>query len=241
MKHRLAPLLLVCLLSGCATYQTPGAGVGIGDLTQASPEISELMQREPAAEFPATIAAVRVQAAGYRAGRTDCYGSGSFCVVTARDIETETDYQRLQGLAGVREIGRVTRLLIPSQIGGLDDLRLAAASLKADMVLLYSVDTRFHVEGRSLGPLSVVSLGLIPNKRAHVTSTASAALVDVRSGFIYGVVEATAEADQRASVWSTHDAIEKARLETERRSFVEMIDEFEALWKGVVNRHFQTL
>lgn len=227
------------ILSGCATYQTPGAGVSIGDLSQSSPEISEMMQREPAAEFPARIATVRVQDSGYGSGTTACYGQGAFCVVTARDLEEDEDYNRLSKLAGVADIGRVTRLLVPASVSGIEDLRRAAAGLKADIVLLYSIDTRFVVEGESLGPLSVVSLGLIPNKRAHVTSTASAALVDVRSGFIYGVAEATASDDQRATIWSTQQTIERARLGTERSAFQDLIVEIEELWKGIVHARLE--
>jgi hypothetical protein len=209
----------------------------MGDLTRTTPEIAELMKREPAAEFPARIAVVRVQGQGYVAGGTGCIGRGAFCVVTARDLEHEQDYARLGDLAGVAAIGPVTALLVPGRLESLDDLRLAAASLKADMLLVYTVDTRFHVEGKPLGPLSLVSLGMIPNKKANVTTTASAALVDVRSGFIFGVAEATARADQRATIWSTQDAIEAARSETERESFVGLLGEFERLWQGVVNEH----
>jgi len=241
MKLAVIVILSGLLLAGCATYQTPGAGISIGDLSQASPDIAELIQREPAAEFPARIATIRVQASGYGSGATACYGQGGFCVVTARDLEEDEDYNRISKLAGVADIGRVTRLLVPASVSGIEDLRRAAAGLKSDIILLYSVDTRFVVEGQSLGPLSVVSLGLIPNKRAHVTSTASAALIDVRSGFIYGVAESTASDDQRASVWSTQQAIERARLGTERSAFRELIGEIEDLWKGVVNAHLETL
>lgn len=240
MKRSILVLSFGLLLAGCATYQTPGAGVSIGDLTQSSPDIAELIQREPAAEFPARIATVRIQSAGYGSGTTGCYGQGGFCIVTARDLEEDEDYNRLSRLAGVADIGRVTRLLVPASVSGIEDLRRAAAGLKADIILLYSIDTRFVVEGQSLGPLSVVSLGLIPNKRAHVTSTASAAVVDVRSGFIYGVAESTASDDQRATVWSTQQTIERARLGTERLAFQDLIAEIEELWKGVVNAHLET-
>ncbi len=240
MNRTVFVLLFILLVAGCATYQTPGAGISIGDLSQSNPEIAEVIQREPAANFPARIATVRVQASGYVAGTTSCYGQGAFCVVTARDLEEDQDYERLARLAGVADIGRVTRLLVPASVSGIEDLRRAAAGLKADIILLYSVDTRFVVEGRSLGPLSVISLGMIPNKRAHVTSTASAALIDVRSGFIYGVAESTASDDQRTTVWSTHQTIERARIGTERQAFQELIGQIEDLWKGIVNAQLET-
>lgn len=230
-------LVSVLLLAACATYQTPGAGVSIGDLSQTSPEIEEVLQREPTVQFPARIATVRVQASGYVSGATSCHGRGAFCVVTARDLEEDRDYARLAQLPGIADIGRVTRLLVPASVSSIEDLRLAAAGLKTDILLLYSIDTRFIVQGTSLGPLSVVSLGLIPNKRAHVTSTASAALIDVRSGFIYGVAEATASDDQIATVWSTHQAIERARMGTEREAFERLVGQTEELWIGIVQTY----
>src|SRR5262249_23640537 len=40
---RLACWLTVLLLGGCATYQTPGAGVNLGDLSRADADIGEVM------------------------------------------------------------------------------------------------------------------------------------------------------------------------------------------------------
>lgn len=229
-----ALLAAAILFSGCATYTTPGAGINVGDLSQSTTEIAEVMRREPAAQFPVRIAIVRIQAPGYVAGSGACHGQGRYCVVTARDIETEDEYQRLGRLFGVAGVGPISAILLPSTPGRIEDLRLVAANLKADMVLVYSVDTRFHVDGRSLGPLSVVSLGMIPNKRARVSTTAAAVLVDVRTGFVYGIAEATASDDQRATIWSTHQAIERARTATERQSFIGLVGEVEKLWPRIL-------
>lgn len=226
--------LLIIALSGCATYQTPGAGISVGDLSQSTADIAEIMRRAPAAQFPAYIATARIQAPDYTAGNTSCHGQGRFCVVAARDIESDDVFERLKRLPGVADAGPISRILVPQSLHGIEDLRLVAANFKADMVLIYSVDTRFVVDGRSLGPLSVVSLGLIPNKKAHVTTTASAVLVDVRSGFVYGVAESTASDDQRATIWSTHQAIERARKETEKESFISLVGEVERLWHGIL-------
>jgi hypothetical protein len=235
MYRTLASALLFIALSGCATYQTPGAGINVGDLSQSTDEIAELMRREPAATFPAHIAMARIQAPGYVAGAAVCHGQGRFCVVTVRDIKADGEYERLERLSGVAGVGPVSRMLLPPTLSSIDDLRVAAAKLKADITLIYSVDTRFQVEGRSLGPLSIISLGMIPNKKARVFTTASAVLVDVRTGFVYGIAEATASDDQRATIWSTHQAIERARMATESRSFVELVGEIEQSWPGMMH------
>ncbi len=61
------------------------------------------------------------------------------------------------------------------------------------------------VGGTPLGPLSLITLGLLPDKKAFVSSTTSGALVDVRTGFLYGVSEATEREEQLATIRNTQD------------------------------------
>jgi hypothetical protein len=128
-------------------------------------------------------------------------------------------------------------MLVPEQIESVKDIRQGAASLKTDIVLLYSLDTHFNVDSTDIGPLALISLGFLPNKKAYVTSTASAALFDVRTGFVYGVAESTAKEDQRATFWSSDEAVEKSRLKAEANAFQGMLTEIEKLWKGIVEEH----
>ncbi|WP_052700432.1 hypothetical protein [Methylocucumis oryzae] len=195
------------------------------------------MQREPAAPFPSRIALARVQSTGYHSFNNQCYGEGTFCIVTTRDIETEQDLDRLGRLPMVSGIAAMSRILLSEKLQSIKDLRLAAASLKTDMLLVYSIDTRFNVESTDIGPLSIISLGFLPNKKALVTTTASAALFDVRTGYVYGVAEATATEQQRATTWSSEQAIENSRLKTEAESFQKLLSEFEKLWQDVVAQH----
>ena len=105
------------------------------------------------------------------------------------------------------------------------------------MLLVYTLDTGFKVENKAVGPLTVISLGVLPTKKARVTTTASAALLDVRTGFIYGLAEATAIEEQRASVWSTADAIDSARKEAESAAFQKLVGEIARFWDDVVRTH----
>lgn len=228
----------VCLgVSGCATYTTPGAGVAVGNLTAADQDIAETLSREPAASFPARIALARVQAPGYVSGSNSCFGRGRYCVVTARDIESEADIERIQALQGVVGAIPMNRLLLPEELNSIKDLRLAAAKLKADLVLVYSLDTRFSVDSKPLGPLAVVSLGFIKNKTAQVATTASAVIFDVRSEFVYGVAEFTATESQEATIWSSGAVIDSARIRTEQKAFNGLVVEIEQVWNGVLNEH----
>jgi len=238
------PLLLLSVaLAGCATtarYTTPGAAVDVAAL--AEPEIKEAFSVEPASPFPSRVAIARVQSSGYRAGYGQTmrhgHGAGRYSVVTTRDVESDEDLGRIGGLPGVMAIAPVGRILLPERLESVRDLRVPAANLRADLLLIYTIDTTFVVDGTPLGPLSLITLGFIPNRVAHVTSTSSCALIDVRTGFLYGVTESTAIEEERHTRWSSRVSIENARRAAERESFVGLVDNFELLWRDVVAEHF---
>ena len=55
MTTALSVVAMLLGLNGCASYTTPGAGVQLTQLADA--DINELMAKQPAAKFPARIAA----------------------------------------------------------------------------------------------------------------------------------------------------------------------------------------
>ena len=240
MRSLIGLLLVLHLITGCATYITPGAGVNVSNLAAADDNIAEIMSREPAAPFPARVALARLQANGYRTTSNSCYGRGQYCIATARDVESESDFEALASLPMVAGVAPLNRILVPETLKSIRDLRVAAANLKTDILLVYTFDTRFNVESTDIGPLQLVSLGFFRNKKAHVTTTASAVLLDVRTGFMYGVAEATSTAQQSASLWSSEDAIDEARIQTEMESFQSLVHEIKNLWKSVVETHAAT-
>ena len=85
--------------------------------------------------------------------------------------------------------------------------------------------------------MTAISLGLIPNKEAHVAATVSGVLVDVRTGYIYGVAEATATEHQHHNLWATSMVTDEARLEAETKAFDKFVDEFSETWSGVLTTH----
>jgi hypothetical protein len=233
----LAMALAGLLISGCATYTTPGGGMDLQDLAAADTDIAELMRAEPAAVFPARIAVARVQASGYHSRSNTCYGSGRYCVVTTRDVEAEASYDRLAKMPLVSAVALMNRMLLSAKLTSAKDLRQAAATLKTDMLLVYSLDTSFNVENTDVGPLALISLGFLPTKKARVTATASAALFDVRTGFVYGVAEASATQEQRGTFWSSAEAVDAARKRAEAESFQKLIGEVEKFWDDVLRTH----
>ena len=231
----LAAACCAALLAGCSTYQTPGGGVALGAIAET--DIAEAFQREPSVRFPAQMAVARVAGAGYWSRSNRGYGTGAFSILTTRDIETEASLARLAGMPRVAAVAPISRLLVPAQLESTRDLRTAAAQLRADVLLIYTIDTRFRTETTELGPLQTIALGFLPSKKAVVTSTCAFMIVDVRTGFVYGTGETTASEDQRSNVWGTEGAIEEARLKAERRAFEDGLGEIESLWRGVVARY----
>lgn len=232
-------------LVGCATYQTPGSAadfraLGIseaeaGVLTEST--IAEKLARRPTAAFPAAVAVARVQARGYRSHTLDsAYGEGAFTVVTLRDVETDEQFDRIAKLPMIRGLAPMNRLVLPQNISSEKDLREAAASVQADMILLYTFNTVFGSE--TLVPaLGTITLGIFPAEQARVTSTVSAALIDTRTGYIYGLAEGTAKADQLANLWTTSDAIDQSRRRAEAEAFGKLVESFETMWRQVASTY----
>jgi len=227
--------MLVATLSGCARYLTPGGPASIPEITQ--PDIAEALARQPASPFPARIIVARVQASGYRSASSESYGRGNFSVVTARDIESEQDFVRLGAMPSVAGVGVLSRVLLPSDLNSAKDLRTAAAQLRGDVILLYTLDTAFRTDKTPVGPLQLVSLGFFPSYKSHVTATCAAAFVDVRTGFVYGVAEFSASEQQRSDLWSTETALETARHNAERQAFNGALQEIEKSWGAILTEH----
>ncbi|MGD9691946.1 MAG: hypothetical protein AB7G17_03830 [Phycisphaerales bacterium] len=235
------------VLSGCAKYQTPGGpadlramGISRGEqIERTDANILEKMSRKPAADFPASIAVVRVQSAGYESYTARGHGQGNYSVLTTREAESDTEMARLESLPMVRGIATMNRLVVPQYLSTEKDLREAAAAVHADMVLLYTFDTRFGVTTK-IPALGMITLGLFPDRESQVTSTASAALIDTRTGFIYGLAEATSKAHQPANAWTSQDAVDESRQRAEREAFVNLVGEVEKMWRGVAETYAVT-
>lgn len=222
-------------LSGCASYTTPGGPVDLAGIQSA--DIQELMAREAAATFPASVSFARVQSPGYQSLTAETYGNGSYLVVTNRELMSDARIEEISGWAEVRGVSPLSRLLIPSRLNSIDDLRTASASLKSDVLIAFTLDTSFRVDGKSIGPLSVISLGLMRDRETVVHTTASAVFVDVRTGFVYGVAEATASEKQTTNAWNSVNAADQGRLNTEREAFEGLVRELERTWASILAEH----
>lgn len=239
-------MLIVCaLLTGCAaSYATPGRGAqmrmfGASATEQAEgtdTSIQKALDKQPLASFPASIAVARVQAAGYTSRTASGWGTGQYSVVTSRDVETDADFERLGKLPMLRGIAPLNRLVIPATLQTDYELRHAAAKMHADVLLIYTLDTTFHDLNRTT-PLSIVTLGAANTKRKRILCTASAALLDTRSGYVYGLAESTKGHEELQNAWKTQDEVDVTRRAVEAKAFADLIGELEKTWGGVVREH----
>lgn len=242
MRPDRAPLLvlvgvLVCVLAtlaGCASYTTPGGPAPLVELAEA--DIADILSVRPASPFPARLAVGRVQESRYTGYGQQVHGSGPFRLVTTREFEDDASFQRLAALPQVAAVAPLSRLVIGDQLETFEDLRRGAARLRTDLLLLYTIDTEYWRRDLPLAPLSVFTLGVFPWGDLRVSSTASAALIDVRTGFIYGVSESTVSAERLTS-WLWGDGVEWGRKKTAGEAFAALMVEVEELWGGVLAEH----
>lgn len=236
------PLLLLVLLQGCASYyNAPGGAAdmsvfGVSGSRQAAmtdSSVAAQLDKRPAASIPAVIALAHVQAPGYSSYCERGYGTGKYSVVTNLDAEKPEDLERLRKLPMVRDVALMSRLVLPSELRSDIDLRAAAGALHADMLLVYTFDTTFRTDDFA-SPLTLVTLGLFPSKTAQVSTTASAALIDTRTGYIYGTTTGRSRQSQLANSWTSEKAADDARLRAEREALDEVLTGVEQLWGRVI-------
>lgn len=200
-------LFVFALSVGCSTYIPPSGRADLKDISSAS--MQESFAARPAAMFPASIAAVRVQAPKYRSYYTEreggVYGDGRYSVITVKEVEDDADFERLSKLPEVGGVITISRLLLPQTLQSFRELREAAAKLKSDMLLVYTFDTSFHENDASVA-LNIITLGLSPTRRVFVRVAASALVIDTRTGFIHAAIEANEKREVRTNAWESRQA-----------------------------------
>ena len=220
-------VLAATYLSSCATYVTPGRPADLSVMT--NPKVKKAFEARPAIQFPANLALARVQESGYRSESVQGVGSGAYSVVTTRDIETDKDLDTLSKLPGIAGVVTLNRLLVPKALSSDLDLREAAAKLHTEAIVVYTIATEFS-DREIIAPLTTLSLGLAPNHRYKINSTASAILMDTKTGYIYGAIEEGEARSGLTIAWGGSDAIEAARKKAERAAFEKLLTSFQPFW-----------
>ncbi len=233
-------VVLTFFLSSCATkYVTPGSSVNISEL--ADEDISKILSNKPTAEFPVNIAIARIQSPVYtnwKHQRPMYYQPESnFSMVLTRDVEEDEAFKKLNDLDRVNQASPFNRLLLPYNYKSIKDLRLAAAKMKAEMLLVYTFDTEFIIDTKNYGPQNVFALGYLKNKDVKVVTTASAAIFDVQTEYLYGLAEATAKESKKSNAWKKQDEVDALRINTEKEAFKGLVTEIERIWGDLKNEY----
>lgn len=221
-----APWVAASLLlstSGCVSDVTPNQAADLG--AYGTPTAGSA-DAQPAATLPTALAVARVA--------TPPHGGASLHVVGLRDVERAVDVDRLRKLPWVAGVAPLAPPLISSHNSSPIELRAAARSVHADLLLLYTIGTDTNTDDVA-PPVGLVTLGLFPTRVASTTSTASAVLLDSATGYVYATVESTADADQLANGWTTDEAREDAKARSERRAFAGLVSEVERVWPMVIH------
>ncbi|MBI5363276.1 MAG: hypothetical protein HZA53_08860 [Planctomycetes bacterium] len=244
LRSFFAAAFTLAFCAACAsTYVPPGRGAKLQEIApQASTDasIQAILERKPAAGWPATVALVRVQEQGYRSYSWEPKSSGGkWTVVGVREAEKPEHLARLRALPDVRDVALASSLLVPEQIGSDTELRAAAARMQADLLLLYTFDTTFH-ERDDAPILTLVTLGIAPTRVSKVAATAQCVLLDVRSGYFYGSAEATERRELRQSTLGKEEDFESQRITAEELAFEKLLAAFETTWPAIVAQHAGT-
>ena len=186
--------------------------------------------------------AVRVQGPKYSSYGVEKsgarYGTGRYSVITVREVEEDARIEQITKLPQVAGVISINRMLLPERLESDKDVRVAASRLQADMVLMYTFDTSFF-DTDSAKPLTVITLGLSPTRKIRATTTASALLIDTRTGFIYSAYEATEAGDVRSTSWGSRDSADQVRKDTEKAAFAKLADQLVKSWPGLLSRYSQ--
>jgi hypothetical protein len=234
----------LALVSGCAEYAVPGKGADFRAMQmtpearaqQTDPSVGVALERKPMATFPATIAVARIQDSDYKERTIQLYGSGTFRVAITRDVEKQEQFDKLAAMPMVRVLEPFNRLVLPENLTSVADLRTAAATLHADMLLLYTFDDTFE-DRDDAAMATILTIGIAPTKSLTVRCVASAVLIDVHNGYIYGAAAADASKTTLADCWGENAAADAVREEVESKAFVQLCDRVQMSWASIVKEY----
>lgn len=250
----IAVIASVCLTGCYSSYATPGKAADFSDLglsvrSQDMTDderalltdrfIEQRLNTKPLASFPARIVFAQVQGTGYRWSGRSTYGEGNTTIVdTHHDPAMEEAIKTLSDppMPGVTSLGILNSLLVPDRIRDHSDLRAAAANLQADMLLLYTFDTKIH-DDEFLPYVGILTLGLFPDRVTKATSNASAILIDTRNGYVYGAATGIAEASEVSSFLGSSKAFDKAIKRVEADAMIDLVKNMRTAWGLILDEH----
>ena len=217
-------LLTVFFITGCQSYvNSPAARSARAAQreTFSDPLLARAFNAQPTMRFPATIAVA-----------ADNHGTRA----QIRALDALGAIDRFKTLPHIANVAILGAPLFSSTTKQDLAAREAAARIHADAVLVLSTEAQ-ATDGKILAPLTALSLGLFPNKRYEIIATAMAALVDTRTGYVYGITEASRARSGLTMAWGSDEVMSRGSAAAERDALKKLFAEFPAFWDGVVQKH----
>ncbi|NKF22984.1 hypothetical protein [Solimonas marina] len=225
------PMLAITLaLSGCAGYATPGGPAPLDQIKDGS--IAGAGTLQPALNLPARLAVARVQAPGYKSQVAEAGDGKRYGFVGGDHSPSAAQLQMLEHWASVDDVDALAPALVPASLDSLESVRFAAAKIQADVLLAYTYDTHFEVDGKPQAPASKLKLGDAP-KNASIVSTASALFVDVRTGYVFGRASGSATVGDLGDAWHDAESLDAKRIDAENEAFKAMATQAEQVWARI--------
>jgi len=159
-------------------------------------EIDRLLKLRPASPVPANVLLYEIPSS-----RESCIRSARKALLLRRET-AETMKAALEKTGLFAQIDFLPDLYLDDAVaGGLKPLRLAAARAHADALLLYSTEAGYEQRPNAWAALYVTGIGafLAPGTDAAASAISHAVLVDVRTGYVYRVLQAYGESETRGS------------------------------------------
>jgi hypothetical protein len=223
---RVALLLALVCSVGCASYAVPSQASAEGAST---PQIAANFARTARPVFPARIAVIRADALWDPAS---------------------LDFQRLREN---RDAHYVEKYFDKTKPPLLEGITFAPPGMKftrhgyvevpveptppPTMYLAIKFTHQSHNESFEVGPLGLLTLGLMPNHFVVSDASACFALIDAQTGCIYALADASDRAIQIHNVWTTSAANNDAEERAQDRALAKLGKQFPSLWLNVVEQY----
>jgi hypothetical protein len=182
----------------------------------------------PVVRAPVRLAVIRVQGPGYRSAASEGTNCGRYCAVAGADSAQPV----LKALSGWPSVGSAVALdagLLPSHLDSLTDLRWAAAKLQADVMFVYTLDTKFVVGGHALEPGARLPSARPAGDAGRIDCLASGQFFDVRTGAGLGQAHGTASRGLD-DAWGSISRLEDGRLQTEDAAVASLLGDARSVW-----------
>lgn len=235
-----AVFCLASILTGCAasdSYLTPSEPANLSSFTDApitpnsanaanaansanpgkpdyTSAIDANFKSQPAARFPARIALMQVQ--------HNQFSSAGAAVSLPQKESLAAVEKHLTDKKVITGIANLNNLLIDKNAPESQSIRLAASRVKADILVLYTLDTKSLTKDFEVGPLNLLLLGFVPNRNVTLNCKASAVVIDVRSGFVYGLTEADGSDWGIATVWNESSTTTRCSANAENQALTQL-------------------